>query len=502
MPAATSETFAASGRRRFLIDIFAFGVMVPAYSSLGAAAPLAGRRALSVLDVIPPALHPAIRGGSLRSDVANHVDRAAREAVGQGVPLHFPAGTYPMTTWAPPAGLTVSTDGRTTVFRQLDTRGRPQRFIEVFADGVRLWPGGSATIDGGMTPRGLNATGFNSGIRVHARRGVRIARFECGNVYGRNLGGDVLETGCDANGFLGTCNIGWLYGDNIYRNVLSITGGAAGSVAAAIQQGGCGLCVLDVEPDPTSARVGEWTIGRVEGHRATVAGDQAAGVDSVKIGSLDLDYKRPASVPEFNGGGVSARTSPTLFQVGLRYRNVANLRIDTARIANMPRAAIEDIGESARDTMSGTVSIGSLDIVNCGSASTFEVVTQKTRLLDIQNLNSTAKPSVGIATFLGGFRGTRIRVGRGRVNGTVVLGTKGDFVANGLTASAGGAAAFRNVQGLLQLVGSQIASQIAAFDNCTGAIDLSDTSVQAPVVSRSSARLRISRSQINGRAVN
>lgn len=496
------ENFVALGRRRFLTDMFALGAMVPAWSPLGAAVPLTDDATLSVLDAIPPTLHQAIRSGSLRSDIATYVERAAREAVGRGKPLHFPAGTYPMTTWAPPAGLTVLTDGRATVFRQLDTRGRPQRFIEVFGDGVRLWPGGSATIDGGMTPRGLNATAFNSGIRVHARRGARIARFECGDVYGRNLGGDVLETGCDAGGFLGTCTIGSVYGDNVYRNVLSITGGAAGSVAAVVQQGGCGLCVLDIEPDPTSARVGDWTIGRVEGHRAAVAGDPAAGVNSVKIASLDLDGSRRSSVPPFNAGGVSERASPTLFQVGLRYRNVGNMRIGNARIANMLRAAIEDIGEGSRDAMSGTISIGSLVIVNCGAASTYEVVTQKTRTLDIQELNSTAKPSSGVATFLGGFRGTSIRIGRGKVNGTVVLETKGDFVANRLAVSSGGASAFRNVQGRLQLAGSQIATSAAAFDNCTGPIDVADSIVQAATLSRSSAQPRVSRSRINGQTVN
>ena len=207
-------------------------------------------------------------------------------------------------------------------------------------------------------------------------------------------------------------------------------------------------------------------------------------------------------MPAFNGGGVSERTSPTLFQVGLRYRNVVNLRIDNARFANMPRAAIQDIGEGARDTMSGTISLGSLAIVNCGAASTFEVVTQKTRLLDIQELNSTAKPSVAVATFLGGLRGTQIRVGRGKVSGTVVLGTRGDFFANRLAASSAGASAFRNVEGRLHLAHSEIASGVAAFENCTGSIEVTDSSVQAATLSRSSARLRISRSQINGQAVN
>ena len=496
------ESPAKIDRRRFMTDALTLGAMAHLLPSPTAALALGAAGTISVLDAIPPGLHAAIRSGKLRSDIAIYVDRAARGAASRGLPLLFPTGTYPMTTWQPPAGLTVLTGGRGTVFRQSDTRGKPQRFIEVFADGVRLWPGGSATIDGGMTPQGANATGFNSGIRVHAGRGVRIARFECGDIYGHDLGGDVLETGCEAGGFLGRCTIGSIYGDNIYRNLLSVTGGASGSVVAVVQQSGCGLNVVDFEPDPTSAPVGDWTIGLVQGHRATVAGDAAAGINSVGIAALDLDCRRSPSVPAFDQGGVSERATPTLFQVGLRYRNIGNLRIGRARIANAPRGAILDIGEGADDATSGLVSIGALVIVNCGAASTYEVVTQKTRLLDIEEIDSTAKPSAGIATFLGGFRSTQIRVGRGRIGGTVVLASKGAFTANSLVVTRGGPAVFRNVEGRLEVTASQITSTDAVFDNCSGPIEVADTTLQTPTLARGSAQPRIRRSQINGRLVN
>jgi hypothetical protein len=472
---------------------------MPASALLGTAVPMSGR---SVLETIPANFHSAIRSGAIRFDLARYFDLAARRAIALGTPLYVPAGTYTMVTWAPPAGLTVLTDGRGTVFRQLDTRGRSQRFIEVAADRVRLWPGGAATVDGGMTARGANATGFNSGIRVHAGSRVRIASFECGDVYGRNLGGDVLETGCEADGFLGTCTIGNIYGDNVYRNVFSITGGAKGTVASVMQIGGCGFSTVCVEPDPGSAPVGSWTIGRIRGHRMTIAGDPAVPIQSVTVAELDLDYGRPSSSPPFDAGSVSERASPTLFQLGLRYRNVGQIRIDRARFANFPRAAVEDIGSGTKDPDSGSVSFGALEIVQCGAMTGYQVVTQKTRSLDVERLSAVSKSSPSIATFLGGQTMTTMRIAGGSVTGRVVSATPGDFEATDLAIDGAGERVFVGVRGNLKLNRTTSSDSAVLFEDCTGSIEVNNSSLQSVVISRGSARPRIRLSKIVGQAGN
>lgn len=487
-------------RRRMIGGLAASAAIALASPPLGAQPAAATRR--SVLLDIPEALHAAIASGSVAADLVRYIDRAARLAVAEGRALHFPAGTYTMHTWAPPAGLTVSTDGRATVFKQLDTRGRPQRFIEVGADGVRLWPGGAATIDGGMTARGTNATAFNSGIRIHARRGARITRFECGDVFGRNLGGDVVETGCERGGLLGTCVIGAVHGDNVYRNVLSITSGERGSVAAVIQEGGCGLMALDIEPDPTSVPVGTWTIGVVRGHRATVAGDPLAGIGSVTIGELDLDNARPSSRPAFRAGGVSRATHSTLFDVGLRYRNVGALRIERAAIANFPRAAIEDLGSTPRDPGSGAIAFGSLVVRNCGDATGYQIVTQRTRTLTIERLTATEKRAASIATFLGGTAPTATRVGQGEIAGRAVLEMPGSFEVGALTVRGPSDYLFRGVRGRLALSRLRSAGAAVVFDGVTGPIEVADSDIQAAQLARGSSSPRLRASRINGRQIN
>ncbi|WP_423141291.1 hypothetical protein ACOYW6_10655 [Parablastomonas sp. CN1-191] len=488
------QTLAAPDRRRFI------GGLLVAAAALAAPACASAQAARSVLDAVPAALRAAIANGSVRADLAPYFDRAAREAVSSGMALRVPAGTYTMLTWSPPAGLTVLTDGRATVFRQLDTRGRGQRFIVVSADGVRLWPGGAATIDGGMTARGTNATGFNSGVYVYAGPGARIGRFECGDVYGRNLGGDVVETGCDARGFLGSCTIGTIYGDNVYRNCLSVTSGAAGTVAGVIQTGGCGLYTADFEPDPTSAPIGSWTVGTVRGHRLGVGGAPAVGIGSVTIRDLDLDRARPSSIPPLDGGGVSERKTPSLFNVGIRYAGVGTLRVDRASIRGFSRAAIEDITERPQDRVSGQVSFGSLTIANCGSATNYQVITHKTRQFAVDTIEASTKSSPAIATFLGGDAMTAFTVRGGRVSGRVVSQSLGSFEASGLTISGAGQPAFQNVRGRMRLSNSKAAGASVLIADSPGSIDVESSDVTGGLLSSGSNGIRLRASRVNGRA--
>lgn len=453
--------------------------------------------ALNLLEEIPSALHPAIRRGGFSGDLGAYFDRAARRAVFGARALYVPSGTYTMHTWSPPANLTVLTDGRATVFKQLDTRGKPQRFIEVAAGGVRLWPDGAATIDGGMTGRGTNASQFNSGVRVHANPGVRIENFACGDIYGVDIGGDVLETGCAAAGYLGHCEIGTLYGENVYRNILSVTGGRSGTVAAVIQTGGCGLMAVDFEPDPGSRAPSAWTIGRVVGHRASVVGDPQVPLGSVTIHELDLDYSRPASNPPFSQGRVSAATAVSLFQVGMRYRNVQSIVVDRAKIVGFPRGAVEDIGSGAQDRSCDRVYFGSLEIEDCGVTTKYQVTTQKTVLFEVGTIRAARKTDPSVATFIGGNAMNTIRVNGGEIAGRIVFSAAGGFEANQLTMTGRNQVLFRLMRGPLRLRRAVCIDALVLFDNCSGTIVVEDSRIDAKEVIRASSNPRFIRSTLS-----
>jgi hypothetical protein len=386
-------------RRTLLAALAAGGAGLVALSRTGSCQSVAPGH--SVLGHIPLNLHAAILSGTAKADLAPFFDAGAAEAVAAGQALYVPPGTYPMRTWAPPANLTVLTAGRQTVFQQLPTNGVPQRFIRILHDNVKLWPAGSATIKGEIA---RNATTFNSGVQVYAGEGATISSFVCGDVFGVDLGGDVLETGSHPLGKLGRCQIGTIYGDNILRNIVSITAGSTGRIEGVVQLGGVGLLGLDFEPDANSGSpIENWTFGKVRCHRVTFAGDPARPIGNISGDSLDLSYTDfGSSRPPFNYAGVNASANPTLFEVGLRYRNCSSVTIKRAVIRNFPRGAIIDIGEGDDDSYTGLFRIDYLELHNDGAKSTYEIAQQKTRRLSIGYLMSRDKPNPSTASLIGG----------------------------------------------------------------------------------------------------
>lgn len=444
------------------------------------------RERLSVIDFAPNTMIAnAIAAGTHAADIVSWVDAASDAAVAQGRILHFPAGTYPMEQWLPPANLEVSTDGLATIFKQLDTGGYLTRFIDVQADGVRLWPGGIATIDGNMnnTPinygvggdgflasvPGRNATSMNSGIRVHAGAGVTINSFTCGDVYGVNIGGDVLETGASGGGYLGHCSIGTLYGDNIYRHILAVTAGYSGRVEGVVQEGGVGLYAVDVEPDPSSSSPPmQWHIEFVRGNRMSVAGDAAEQLGSFTYGTIDIDYDRGASVPPFSYDTTEG-AAPATFQVGLRYRNVRSIVGKSLVIRNHQYAAIRDLGEGGGDTPCKEFKVDYCEVENCGEDTGYEVLRQKTNVMQFGSYISKDKPAANPASFGGGaIADGWLNILAGEIDGKVVHNYNGN-IAIGKVLNAGPAdtSAFYNITGKIELNGLKSSGALFLFQGCT-----------------------------------
>jgi hypothetical protein len=387
----------------------------------------------SVLNQIPPDLHRAIRSGFAKIDLSRFFDAAAREALAMGQVLYVPQGTYPMLTWAPPADLTLVTAGRRTIFEQLGSNGVPQRFIRVLVDNVRLWPGGSATIRGNIA---RNATSFNSGVQVYAGNGTTINRFVCGDIYGTDIGGDVLETGSHPLGRLGDCQIGTIYADNVLRNIISITAGSSGHIEGVIQLGGVGLVGLDFEPDRYSGSpIENWTFGTARCHRVTFAGDPERPIGNVSGELLDLSYTNfRSSSPPFDYGGVTAAASPTLFEVGIRYRNCRSVVLKRAFIRNFPRGAVVDIGEGRDDSYTQLFRVDYLELHNDGATSGYEIAQQKTSRLSIGYLVSNDKPNAATATLIGGTAHDSVaEIEGGEVSGRLVAQHTGRVQVGHLT---------------------------------------------------------------------
>lgn len=463
-------------------------------------------QAISVIDFIPANLRAAIVANTGTTELVSYFNAASTACVAQNRALYVPRGTYAMQTWSPPANLTVVTDGRKTIFKQLDTGGVGKRIIVVAVDGVSLWEGGSATLDGSIDTIPGNATEQNHGIIVDAPAATTINRFTVGDCYGKNIGGDVLTT-YSPGGTIGHCEIGTLYGTNIYRNIVSITGGKSGRIAGVIQEaGGAGLGALNFEPDPANTSApSQWEVGIVRGRTVTFAGDPGVRLGEIKIGILHLDYSVfGVSTPPYNTGGINVGSSPDQFLNGIRCRNWRTLHIGQAFIKGHPRSALLDLGTGAGDDLCDSFHFGSLILEGIGTGgypayANGEIVLQKQRKFSVGVLVSIAKVNAANPTFLGGADCALIEVQGGEIQGRVCNGQVGAILfENVKQTSLVGENIFRFVDGKIRLRGGSGAGVPAAmFQGCPIAPVVEDWTGDSVIITGTTPNVRLVRSTVN-----
>ena len=429
------------------------------------------------------AVRAAVAARTYTTNVSTYMDTAATAAVAAGRPLHFPSGTYPLLTWLPPANLTVTTDGETTVFKQLDTSAVTTRMIHITTDNVALWPGGSATLDGSIDTISGNATEQNHGIYVDSPT-TAINRFTVGDVYGKNIGGDVVLIRAYSTGTIGHCAIGTVYGRNIYRNIVSITGGTTGTITAVVQHPGaglgCGLGALFFEPDPDSALIKKWTVGLVVGRTISIVGDPDVRLGDINIGELHLDYSAyGVSTPVFNTGGINVGTNPDQFLHGIRCRNFRNLHIGRFYVKGHTRSAIFDLGSNAGDDQCDSFQIDTMAIDGtCTDYPTYaqgDIVLQKHRKVTIGSLVYVSKISAANPTLTAGATDL-LEINGGEIPGRFCNQTSGAITLRDVKQTSLGAEnIFRNVTGKLRIIGgSGSGNPTVMFEACTVAPVMED----------------------------
>lgn len=466
----------------------------------------------SVMHWLPLATRVQVR---LRTSSANlatlgYLDAAADHCAAAGIPLHFPRGTYCWTNWAIDQDrLTVTTAGRGTTIKQLDTGGSPVRMITVTGDHVALWPGGAVTADGSIDTIPGNATEQNHFVIVEAQAGTTINTFTCGDIDGRNIGGDVV-TVYSPGGTIGHCKLGTIHGRNIYRFVVAITGGSSGEIDAVIQAPGagvgCGLGVLDWEPDPANTSApDQWTVGLVRGRTITIAGDPGVRLGDLRIGQLHLDYDAyGVSNPAYDEVGINVGSNPDLFLNAIRCRNWRTLHIGAAFIKGHPRSAIQDLGVGGTDDLCDSFRIETL--VLDGVCTAFPVFTngeiqlQKLRKFSVGTFVHVNKPNLDNATFLGGADTALIEVEGGEIKGRVCNSMPGAFLfANVKQTVLAGQAIFRNVGGQIRLRGgSGSGNPSIMFENCPVAPVIEDWTGGTTPISGTTTTIDFTRSTIDG----
>lgn len=271
-------------------------------------------------------------------------------------PTYIPPGTWNISSVTFTDGAIVKTAGFSTIISQIaGYDGSPNSQSRI----VNL--AGSNII---FAVEGVKITGqiaSDSGEQQHAvfvyKTGASIDNITVGDVYGEDLRGDVLYVGAPSGYTTTNWRAGRITGNNVLRNVVSIVGGSYGHLTAAVQDGACGLCVLDIEPDNDPS--GDVTVEYVKGRYVGILPPNAADYgDRIRIEVMDLD-------PAY-GGNTTPTYSSYVGNIGLGIRNCRHLYIGNARIKNHTGYAIFhtfNTGELADQRLH----IGHLDVSGVGS---------------------------------------------------------------------------------------------------------------------------------------
>lgn len=279
--------------------------------------------------------------------------RAFAKAFSQGEEVIVPAGVYSVRQICIPSGKRMITAGLSTVFRQRPGEPSGTPIVLVVGSNVEV---GSFSAEGNIYS---DIGEWMHAISVIANDATGdLSDIIIGDVVGRNLRGDVIYLGARPGRNLSRVKAGNISGDNIYRNVVSITGtGQQGGAIRVESVTGTriGLFHFDIEPE-TVPVVGV-SVGTIKGQNASVSGQSAqARVSSIDFGVLDLS-------PTYGQVDVAdPLTTKFVRPRAYQQRNATEVSVGAFRARGFDGQAIL-FADSSLESM--TLRIGTCEIEDC-----------------------------------------------------------------------------------------------------------------------------------------
>lgn len=253
----------------------------------------------------------------------------------------------------------------------------------------------------------------NHGIYIR-NASSSITNVKIGDVVGKNLRGDVIYVGGYAAYTTKNVSIGNVYGDNTYRNVVSITQGINIEIESITDNGNTGLMVFDIEPEPSYGTVSGVKVGYIKGTRATIVPASASCFASdIFIGTLDLSTTYGSgSTPAFGGSYVAPVTA-------LELRNTTKLTIDVFKANAYSNHAISYTWNSGELKGKGIV-INNMELVNCSTTeATYRAIILATAIDDIAIKNAKVIAFDNTRRFIFGSSTTLIKLDNIDMTGSI-----------------------------------------------------------------------------------
>lgn len=302
----------------------------------------------------------------------------------------IPAGTWLFDSVNIPANTHMKTAGFATIFKQA-----PQASVAIRG---LIFTGSNSSI-GDLVFQGNIATDTdeqNHAVFIQAST-VDLTNITVGNIRGYNVRGDVLYIGANTGFAARQIKAGEIYGDNILRNCVSITG-CDGVNIDGIVGDRTGYMALDIEPEPyNTTSINIW-VGYVRGRTAGLNASSAASyIDAVTIDEMDLDLTRTTCTPAYAGGAGLADC--------LSLRNTKSAYIGHAKLRGANRGGVF-VTTGGGELGAEAVHFGHIDVDTCAITdlvyASFMVMNGSPLMVDSLKATVTGARSIAL-TPTGGF---------------------------------------------------------------------------------------------------
>lgn len=281
---------------------------------------------------------------------------AIQQALDENRCVVIPEGDWVVDYLNVPAGTTIMTFGHATAIHRAQGVDPNIRIINVVGSNVII---GSLTVVGDIaTATGEQTHGIY--IRANSTNGS-IDNVVLGDIFGVNIRGDVVYAGAVSGFTLTNLTMGQIVGENVYRNIVAITG-ADNVTIAGIDGEQIGYAAFDIEPEATYVPVNNVSVGAIRGRLAAIGSvSSAVKATGISIGTMDLNGTRSQSVPSYAPG--------VAIDDGFLFRNCQSCSIGTFKAEEYGGNGISQIfntGELADQYLS----IDVCEINDCNSVFT------------------------------------------------------------------------------------------------------------------------------------
>jgi hypothetical protein len=242
---------------------------------------------ISVLD------YGAVDGAADNTAAFNAAHTAALAA---GKRVFWPAGTWIVSTLSLAAGLKIDTAGLATLIKQKSGTATNTRVISIAGSNVEI---GSLSIEGQLNQAGDTTGEQNHGILIQgtATNGD-LSNIKIGNVVATNVRGDAVYVGAQAGHTAAYVVVGNVICKNVYRNGVTIAGGASNVTVGDVDGRTAGLFAIDLEPNSGEGDSVGIRFGRVQGRAAQGSANGQTITDVYFLG-VDLDPSNAGSTPAY-----------------------------------------------------------------------------------------------------------------------------------------------------------------------------------------------------------